>query len=78
MRHILIAESVEHGHQHIRDMDPFFFRIFNISNNKAFVLTHYGSQPHIIFQLSMLNWNMIVKNLRSSFHERTIIYPYYS
>ncbi len=34
MNHILIAESVEHGRQHIRDMDPFFFRKSNKRKEK--------------------------------------------
>ena len=47
MRHMLIAESMERGRQHIRDMDPFFFRIIDINHGYAWVLTHSGRTDNI-------------------------------
>ena len=47
MRHMLIAESMERGRQHIRKMDPFFFRIIDINHDDAWVLTHSGRTDNI-------------------------------
>jgi hypothetical protein len=47
MYHLLIAESLEYGRQHIRKMEPFFFRIANITHNEAIVLTHSGRWDNI-------------------------------
>lgn len=47
MRHMLIAESIQRGLQHIRDMEPFFFRIVGMSNDGAVVLTHSGRWDNI-------------------------------
>lgn len=47
MHHILIAENMHRGLQHIRNMEPFFFRILDISYDKALVLTHSGRQDNI-------------------------------
>lgn len=47
MRHMLIAESIGRGRQHIQNMNPFFFRILTILNSEASVLTHSGRVDYI-------------------------------
>lgn len=47
MHHLLIAESIQRGLNHIRKMNPFFFRIVDISSNGAVVLTHSGRWDNI-------------------------------
>lgn len=47
MRHMLIAESIQRGLQHIRDMEPFFFRIVGMLNDEVVVLTHSGRWDNI-------------------------------